>query len=137
MKPCNEPGCVTCPYILSGHKVKSRGSGAIVPINYSCNCKTKGLIYCIQCLKCLWVEYVGQTGRELQQRFADHRGYVNNKILQKPTGEHFNSAGHSIHDMRITVIEKVFKDSKIFRETRESMFIRDFESEHKGLNKDK
>ena len=53
------------------------------------------------------------------------------------TGEHFNSAGHSIHDMRVTVIEKVFKDSKIYRETRESMFIRDFESEHKGLNKDK
>ena len=54
------------------------------------------------------MQYVGETDRRLQDRFADHRGYVANKKLDKATGAHFNLPGHNIADMEITIIEKVF-----------------------------
>ena len=53
------------------------------------------------------------------------------------TGLHFNLPGHKVSDMRVTVLEKVFKNERAFRETRESLFIREFETEHVGMNKEK
>ena len=38
---------------------------------------------------------------------ADHRDYVNNQDETQATGKHFNSPGHSLVDLSITVLEKV------------------------------
>ena len=45
----------------------------------------------------------------LKFRFADHRGYINNQDETQATGKHFNSPGHSLADLSITVLEKVKK----------------------------
>ena len=37
---------------------------------------------------------------------ADHRGYVSNGDISKSTGAHFNLPGHSLADLRVTVIEQ-------------------------------
>ena len=115
--------------------VKSTATNFSVEINTEVNCQTKGIIYCITCKKCK-VQYIGQSKKSLQDRFANHRGYVTNRDFSQPTGRHFNSRGHSISDMSVVIVEKVFREDRIFREERESDFIRLFNSRAKGLNLD-
>ena len=78
---------------------------------------------------------MGETERSLRERFLEHKGYVNNKILSKATGAHFNGKGHSISDMEITVIEKIFDTDPQFRKQREKMFVNKFNTKYKGINR--
>jgi hypothetical protein len=66
---------------------------------------------------------------------ADHRGYVNNHDYTKATGDHFNSPGHSLADLTITVLEKVKSSDDLYRKEREKYFIRKFNTFYRGLNR--
>ena len=132
MKKCNS--CPICPYVETGKTVKSTQTNYSVDINASVNCQTKNLIYKVGCKKCPQ-QYIGQSHRTLQDRFSEHLGYVRNKILTKTTGAHFNEKGHSISDMTITIVEKVHSSRDQFRKQRESMFIDNFNTKYKGMNK--
>ena len=55
------------------------------------------------------MKYIGETKRMLKFRLADHRGYINNPDETQATGKHFNSPGHSLADLSITVLEKLKK----------------------------
>ena len=79
------------------------------------------------------MEYIGQTGRSLSTRFNEHLGYVRTKS-NDPTGQHFNLPGHSISNMEVSVLEKVFEKSRAVRETRESFWIQEFQTVSKGIN---
>ena len=70
------------------------------------------------------MKYVGETKIILKYRFAEHRGYVNNSDESQATGEHFNSPGHSLSDMTITILEKVKLNDALYRKEREKYFIR-------------
>ena len=59
----------------------------------------------------------------LKERFAEHQGYVKNKILSKATGQHFNLSGHSLNDMHITALEQVYPNDHTYIETSERKFI--------------
>ena len=43
--------------------------------------------------------------------------------------------GHSVHDMKVTVIEKVHSHDEVLREERESMYIKNFNTKYKGINR--
>ena len=60
------------------------------------------------------------------QRFGQHRGYVRNKELDNATGAHFNLPGHTIADMKVTIVEKISSDDPQMRKIRESYFIQKF-----------
>jgi hypothetical protein len=68
-------------------------------------------------------------------RFAEHRGYANNRDESQATREHFNSPGHSLSDMTITIIEKVKSNDDLYRKEREKHFIQKFNTFYKGLIK--
>ena len=68
-------------------------------------------------------------------RDQSRKGYVNNEHFNQATGAHFNIKGHSVSDMEISVVEKIFSYQEAVRKERESMFIKKFNSKHKGLNK--
>ena len=137
MKKCNKSRCNTCPYVRVGKEIKSVNTDKVAVINTSCFCDTSGLVYYIKCLKqgCNQ-EYIGQTGRKLSVRFGEHLGYVRNKT-DDPTGIHFNLPGHNLSHMEVSVLEKVYTNNRAYREQRESMWIRDFQTEVKGMNKKK
>ena len=133
MTKCNAP-CTACPYIMEGSTItKTR---KLWEIQKNLNCNSENIVYMIECQKdnCR-KRYIGQTERKLSDRFSEHRGYVNRKILSQPTGQHFNSPGHSISDMKITVIEKIKKNDKSYREERETYFIALFNTFYRGMNK--
>ena len=121
MAKCNAP-CTACPFIMEGSTITK--SGKLWEIQKNLNCNSENIVYMIECQKdnCRH-RYIGQTERKLSDRFSEHRGYVNRKILSQPTGQHFNSPGHSISDMKITVIEKIKKNDKSYRDERETYFI--------------
>ena len=76
---------------------------------------------------------MGETEQTLSQRFAEHRGYVRNRKLEKATGAHFNLPGHSMADMKITIIEKVMSDDPQMRKLRETHFIKQFGNEQQHI----
>ena len=80
------------------------------------------------------MKYVGETRRIMKFRFAEHIGYVNN-YDDTPTGEHFNSPGHSLADTTVTILEKVRSSDDLYRKEREKYFIRKFNTFYKGLNR--
>ena len=71
----------------------------------------------------------------LKDRFLEHKGYANTNNKTKATGIHFNQKGHSVSNMKITVLEKVFNSNPQFRKQREKMYIQKFNTKYKGLNR--
>ena len=62
---------------------------------------------------------------------SEHKTSVRTK---SKIGLHFNEPGHSLHNMEIDVIEKVFDRGRPIIEKRESMWIEVLEAEYKGVN---
>lgn len=135
MKKCDK-GCPSCPFIQEQKEVKCTKTNKTILINSQCNCKTSNVVYIISCTKCP-VKYIGKTERTLDERIREHVGYVRNKQLHQPTGEHFNQPGHQVHHLRASVLERVFTRDRKFIETRESMYIREFQTTRFGLNRKK
>ena len=103
-------------------------------INKTVNCNSMNIVSVIECDKCE-EKYVGETKRTLRKRLAEHRGYVLNKQLDTATGAHYNSPGHSVANMKISVIEQVKQQSDLYRKEREEYFIRKIDTYHNGLNR--
>ena len=133
MNKCNK-GCPTCPFVKQGKMVRAAAINYTAEITQQVDCQTNNIVYCIGCKKCP-VQYIGESDRTLQNRFAEHRGYVNNHHLHKATGQHFNEPGHRISDMEVTILEKLWNQDPQYRKTREKMWIERFNTKYKGLNR--
>ena len=133
----NVPGmkkCVNCPYIQTGSIVTATHTNFSVNINAPVDCNTRDVIYCITCSKhkCR-LQYIGKTDGQAKTRFGGHRRDVeNNKDCT--VGRHFNLPGHSVSDMRFTIIEKVHNTDPFFLRNREKHYIQKFKTRLKGLN---
>ena len=63
---------------------------------------------------------IGQTKREIKTRFGEHKTSVRTK-QNNAIGQHFNGPGHSLSNMNIIGIEKVFTAIQPILEKRESL----------------
>ena len=108
MKKCsrNGKGCSICPWVREGRVAVSTASSYRREITSSLTCQSRNILYLIECTKCR-LQYLGETDRSLQERFSDHKGYVNNNKLNQATGAHFNLPGHSVSDMAVMAILKI------------------------------
>ena len=61
-------------------------------IHYHFTCQSENVVYCISCCRCNYL-FVKGTGRRLQERFSEHRGF--------PEAEHLISASHSLDDIMV------------------------------------
>ena len=92
------------------------------------SCKSKNLIYLIQCNKCK-CQYIGETKRQLNERFGEHRrSILNDQQLSDPTpvSLHFNQTVHSINDVILIPLELIHSNLDVVRKAREAHLI------HKG-----
>ena len=134
MKRCRK-GCTACPYVRETKNVKINKKETW-QINRKHDCQSFNIIYLIECNidKCKQ-RYIGESKRAIQHRLADHRGYIVNNHVDKATGAHFNSPGHSLANMTFTVLEQVkYKDTN-YRKEREKYFINKFNTKNTGMNK--
>ena len=105
-------------------------------INKSVNCESSNIVYLIECNKDNCRDrYIGETKRSLMNHLAEHRGYVINHKYNMPTGAHFNTTGHNLSNMRVTILEQVMKLDDTYRKQREEYYIKKFNTFHAGMNK--
>ena len=135
MKKCGK-NCTACPYIREGNKFQINGIDWHIKKQHDCN--TYNVVYAIFCMKekCKQV-YIGESKRMLWSRIADHRGYVSRAETDKATGAHFTQPGHSLADLRVSILENTRGKSTMYRKEREHYYIRKFDTFYKGLNKQK
>ena len=132
MKKCNK--CVVCPFVHECKFLKSSHGVYSVNINKPVNCETSNVVYLVECIKCK-SQYVGQTGREFKARMKEHLGYIRNKKISEPTGQHFNLPGHDISMFRASILEVCKSERRVYREHREEHFIQAFQTKLKGMNR--
>ena len=134
MKKCGS-NCTSCPYIEEGNKVKINSTEWKIKNKFDCN--FYNVIYTILCKKekCKQV-YIGETKRSMKHRLADHRGYIVNKHVDKATGAHYNLPGHSLANLKITILEQVRYNDDAYRKEREKYFIRRFDTFNRGINRE-
>ena len=58
-----------------------------------------------------------------------------NNHLNKATGYHFNQKGHSVSDMSVSILEKVYNRDERFRKEREKFYILKMNTKYKGMNR--
>ena len=104
-------------------------------IDSKVDCTTENIVYLIQCNKenCLENKYIGETEKPMHERLSQHRGYVT-RNTQDATGRHFNRPGHTLGNMNITILERVWSNDPIYRKERERYHIRKFNSYYQGMN---
>ena len=64
---------------------------------------------------------MGESGQALHGIQNSHQAdIVHKRMDEKHVATHFNSAGYSIEDMPVMVIEKLWKDDLVLRKIRET-----------------
>ena len=76
------------------------------------------------------------TKRKFSDRMSEHRDYAKFSKIEEPSGEHFNSAGHSFHNLQGLAVEHVKSKDPFILKARETMLIKKFDSLKSGLNKE-
>ena len=138
LKKCGK--CLACSYIQEGKTIKGKdykGKSFVWKVGRQVSCESKNVVYLLECDKdnCK-KQYIGITHQELRERIYQHVGYVRNKTLSRATGEHFNLAGHSMHNMKFSIIEQVKSSDPLYGREREKLMIRKFNSYYCGINKE-
>ncbi len=117
--PCGRSRCKTCNHILNTDTVV--GPSGSVDIKNSLQCTTKGIIYCVTCLRCGDL-YIGETGHILADCFREHLAYIRNAKVGKEVASHFNQAGHTIDNVAVSGIsyqrmisQRYIKEARLIR----------------------
>ena len=134
MTKCGK-ACTACPFIQPTKSIKIDKKNKW-NINRKVSCNSYNVIYMISCNKhnCKEKRYIGETGRILKYRLAEHRGYVTNNVTSQATGAHFNLPGHSLANMNVVVLEQVKKRDQDYRKERERYLIQKFNTYNEGMN---
>ena len=105
-------------HLMETKTFTSTRTGHTYHIREQVNCKSKNVIYLVDCAKCREVQYVGETGQTVSKRFHGHRSDIKRQPKTAPglkdtikreslVARHFQSTGHSVDHLRVTVIEQI------------------------------
>ena len=117
--PCRRPRCQTCQYITS--QTVLHGPKRSHTIQNRFTCQSENVVYCITCRRCTTM-YIGETGRRLRERFGEHLRSIRNRSPVLPVAEHFNSANHTIDEIRVCGVKQC-SGSNTSRKRREMQLI--------------
>lgn len=120
---CQVKRCLACTVFVDFTPINNTRRPPQGKIN---NCGTSSVVYLITCNACP-ARYVGETGNQLRTRLNNHRSDIRHHN-DTQVAKHFNGAGHSISDLRITILESgPFSDvaslETIYRRNCESKWI--------------
>ena len=140
-RKCSKP-CPACPFTLPPCvSVQGQVSDYVHTIKTPVNCQSSNVVYYWKCIKdncsefpeC---EYIGLSSRTFQKRLYEHQYYIKSDKVSEPSGEHFSLPGHSLHDLRGLVLEKVRNPDPFVLRAREAHLIQKFNTFKRGLNKE-
>ena len=123
-RPCQRRCCIICKQHLTASKTfTSATTGKQYHIRNAITCDTPRVIYLLCCNVCQQSQYVGETSGPLRQRFYIHRSDINIDKGSLVT-KHFNSPGHTLQNMRVTAIERIYSLKREDRLRREGHWIK-------------
>ena len=140
-KKCGK-NCKICPYTLPNtREVVGLASGYRHEIKEAVTCSSKNVIYYWKCTKSNCedfpnCEYIGQTKRQFKDRLSEHRDYPKRDVVTEPSGEHFTKRGHNVSHLKGLILERVKNPDPFVLKAREHLFIRKFDTFHRGLNQE-
>ena len=119
---CNTSRCNLCVKGVFGTNIRITETNEVFHIKQHITCKSKNLIYCVTCKKCM-EQYIGETEQELHSRSVGHLSDIRNDKPGLPYVTHFQKCG--IEHYSITGIEKLRNSNRAFRKQRE-LFYKDY-----------
>jgi hypothetical protein len=96
-QPCRKTRCKNCHNMQTTNSFKSHITGKSYPINHTLTCTTTNVVYIIECSVCC-IQYVGETGNNIQERMRNHRSTIkiHQKHPDKPVAAHFSLPNHNL-----------------------------------------
>ena len=119
--PCGRPHCKSCTHIWMSVTFESTTTGEKFRAHVTANCRTKNIIYLIECRKCM-KQHIRETENPLHLWMNGHRSDYYWKLSNQPVAKHVNTISHSFEDLTIMVIEEIMADSAEWKQ-RESFWI--------------
>ena len=113
--PCNSTRCKTCHIMMREESFISRSPGTKHRTRFSFTCKTRNLIYLIQCIR--------ETANPLHIRMNGHRSDINTRKTDKPVAAHFNLPDHLLDDLQVMGIGKIHTNNAGWKKHRERYWI--------------
>ena len=112
ISPCDSNACLTCNSFISDQSFKSSLTGRIYKTQTyeQLTCGSSNVVCAIHCIRC-GLMYVGETGRSLRSRINGHRAGII-KDGQSLLYKHFRLPGHSVADMKVQILEKIYHSSE-------------------------
>ena len=120
---------------LANEKIKEVDMGECGPpikISHDLTCTSKNIVYVAKDMVHGKV-YVGQTGREVKKRHADHLGDIARGDMGKPVSRYFVESGLDERNFWMIPVAQI-RGSKVAREYVESAIIRRYKTTTLGLN---
>ena len=131
-KPCSK-NCINCPYMDTVQEVSSTRNQRVVALKGHFDCESTNVVYIITCNRCK-IQYIGETKNMLKTRMTQHRSDIIHKAHErvdqrdKPVARHFNSGGHVIKDLRVTIARRNNSWDTVTRRLTERAFIQLFQT---------
>ena len=112
ISPCDSNDCLTCNSFISDQSFKNNLAGIIYKTQTyeQLICGSSNVVYAIHGIRC-GLMYVGETGRSLRSRINGHRAGII-KDGQSLLYKHFRLPGHSVADMEVQILEKIYHSSE-------------------------
>ena len=92
---CGKSRCPMCPFTGEAANGRTVVKEALISstkttmtLKHSMTCQTSNCIYLLTCSKDK-MQYVGETGRTVAKRFAEHRDSMHQQTTNKSVGQHF------------------------------------------------
>ena len=102
-RPCLKSQCPICRLLESTSVIPKTEDSMVQGVF---DCRSSNVVYVVHCKLC-HLQYVGETGVQLVQRFSAHLKSV--RLKKGALGEHFASEGHEWRShLRIVVIQGNF-----------------------------
>ena len=112
ISPCNSKACLTCSSFASDQSFKRNLTSKTYKTQpyEQLTCGSSNVVYGIHYIQ-RGLMYVGETGRSLQSRINGHPAGII-KDGQSVPYKHFRLRGHSVADMRVQILEKIYHFSE-------------------------
>lgn len=105
---CEATRCTMCSkHLVQGTSLSSHQTGEVFQHRTALSCTTANVIYVLWCDLCMNTQYVGETMTPLKKRFYQHYQDIRTNKGTMVT-RHFNLPGHSMDNMRVMPLEKVY-----------------------------
>lgn len=101
--PCNRHDCRTSLFVNSNDNARTTNGQINISGHYLC-IKSQ-LVYCIPCLKCSGIFFIGETGHHLGDSFHEHLLEITNKKVALSVLEHFAKQNHQLSNTMVAVIK--------------------------------